>query len=107
MTITATQVLEMLSKAEKLGIYYEIVEDNQIQFTVYWFADEYKDYSYERVAISNKIDTFSRSYWGFDTWMSMLDERLEQKEEEELKEQKRQEVLARLTNEEKELLGVK
>ena len=38
-----------------------------------------------------------------DTFVSML----KQKEEEKLKAQKRQELLARLTNEEKELLGVK
>ena len=38
-----------------------------------------------------------------DTFVDML----KQKEEEKLKAQKRQELLARLTNEEKELLGVK
>jgi hypothetical protein len=111
MTITATQVLEMLSKAEKLGIHYDVCELTQghiIQFTVYWFADYYKDYSYERVAISKENDTtFDHSYWGFNTWMSMLDERLEEQEQEKIKAQKRQELLARLSDEEKELLGVK
>jgi hypothetical protein len=39
--------------------------------------------------------------------MNMLDEKLEEKRQEKIKEQKRQELLARLTSEEKELLGVK
>jgi small nuclear ribonucleoprotein (snRNP)-like protein len=111
MTITATQVLEMLSKAEKLGIHYDVYENAlwyNIQFTVDWFADEYRDYSYERVAISKENETtFSGSYWGFDTWMNMLDEKLEEKEQEKIKEEKRKELIARLSDEEKELLNLK
>ena len=111
MTITATQVLEMLSKAEKLGIHYDIDEDTRghiIQFTVGWFADEYKDYSYEKVFISKENEkTFNSYYWGFDTWMNMLDEKLEEQEQEKLKAEKRKELIARLSDEEKELLGVK
>jgi hypothetical protein len=39
--------------------------------------------------------------------MDVLDGALEEKRQEKIKEQKRQELLARLTSEEKELLGVK
>ncbi len=39
--------------------------------------------------------------------MDILDEQLEEKRQEEIKEQKRQELLARLTDFEKDLLGVK
>jgi hypothetical protein len=39
--------------------------------------------------------------------VSVLDEMLEDKRKKEIKEQKRQELIARLTDEEKELLGVK
>jgi hypothetical protein len=110
MTITASQILEMLSKAEKLGIHYKVDEDTRghtIQFTVGWFADEYKDYSYEKVFISKENEkTFSSSYWGFDTMMNILDEKLEEQEQEKIKEQKRQELIARLSDEERELLGL-
>ncbi len=37
--------------------------------------------------------------------MDVLDEKLEEKRQEEIKEQKRQELLARLTDFEKDLLG--
>lgn len=111
MTITATQVLEMLSKAEKLGIHYEIDEDTRghiIQFTVGWFVDEnsYKDYSYEKVFIhnSNESDEYD-DCWDFLTWMNMLDEKLEPKKQEKIKAEKRKELIARLSDEEKELLG--
>jgi hypothetical protein len=110
MTITASQILEMLSKAEKLGISYEVYEDKRghtIQFIVEWFADEYRSYSHEKVYISKEIDTtFSSSYWGFDTWMNMLDKKLEEQKREKLKAEERQKLIARLSNEERELLGL-
>jgi hypothetical protein len=37
----------------------------------------------------------------------MLDEKLEEKEQEKIKAEKRKELIARLSDEEKELLGVK
>ena len=43
----------------------------------------------------------------FHTMNSVLDELVQRKEEKEIKRQKRQELLSRLTDEEKELLGVK
>ena len=43
----------------------------------------------------------------FYTMNSVLDELVQRKEEKEIKRQKRQELLSRLTDEEKELLGVK
>jgi hypothetical protein len=110
MTITATQVLEMLSKAEKLDIQYEIVKETSgytIQFTDYRYVGEYKDYSYEKVYIHNSNE--SNAYnggWDFLTWMNKLDEMLEEKEQEKIKEQKRQELIARLSDEERELLGL-
>jgi nuclear transport factor 2 (NTF2) superfamily protein len=110
MTITATQVLEMLSKAEKLDIQYEIVKETwgyTLQFTDYRYVGEYKDYSYDKVYINNSNE--SNAYndgWDFLVWMNMLDEKLEEKEQEKIKEQKRQELIARLSDEERELLDL-
>jgi len=39
--------------------------------------------------------------------MDVLDEKLEEQKQKEIKEQKRQELIARLTDEEKELLNLK
>ena len=110
MTITATQVLEMLAKARQLGIHYDVYDAEEyghfIQFEVDWYGDD--GYTYEKVFInhSNESDMYYGG-WDVSIWMSMLDEKLEEQKKEELKKQKRQELLARLTTEEKELLGVK
>jgi hypothetical protein len=111
MTITATQILEMLAKAQKLGIHYDVYDSEEhghfIQFEVDWFSDEYESYSYEKVFSNLTNESYGFDGWDFLTWMNMLDEKLEEKRQEKIKEQKRQELLARLTDFEKELLGVK
>jgi hypothetical protein len=121
MEITATQVLEMLSKAKQLSIRYDVYDAEEylsihydvaeeygyfIQFEVNWFSDEYKDYSYEKVFINNSNESVGYGGWDFLTWMNMLDEKLEQKKQEKIKAEKRKEVLAKLTDEERELLGL-
>ena len=113
MTITATQVLEMLAKARQLGIHYDVYDAEEyghfIQFEVDWYGDEFCSYTYEKVFVnhSNENGWDSSSGWDFLTWMSMLDEKLEEQKQEELKKQKRKELIDRLTPEEKELLDVK
>lgn len=111
MIITATQILEMLSKADKLGVDYDVYDAEEyghfVQFEVDWFADEVCSYSYEKVFINLTNESDGYSGWDFFSWMNMLDEKLEEQQQKELKEQKRRELIARLTDEEKELLGVK
>jgi hypothetical protein len=111
MTITATQILEMLEKARRLGINYEVYEDPDynsyfIEFVVTWYADEYGGCSYEKVFVSK--DNVSDGYGGWDVfnWNRMLNEKLKQKEQKELKEEKRKALIARLTPEERELLEI-
>jgi hypothetical protein len=111
MTITATQILEMLEKARRLGLNYEVYEDPEynshfIEFTVNWYADEIGGWSYEKVFVSK--DNVSDGYGGWDvlTWNNMLDEKLKQKEQKELKEEKRKALIASLTLEQRELLEI-
>jgi hypothetical protein len=62
----------------------------------------------EKVVITQKGESnWNKGCYSFDTMMDILDEQLEEKRQEKIKEQKRQELLARLTDEEKKLLGVK
>ena len=110
MTITATQVLELLTKATKLHIHYSVYEDDGehfIQFEVDWYAGDYSTYSYEKVHISNQNESRWGVCWNFDTFMTQLDEKLEEERQEEIKAEKRKELIAKLTDEEMELLGFK
>jgi hypothetical protein len=62
----------------------------------------------EKVVITQKGESdWNKGNYCFDAMMDVLDEKLEEQLQEKIKERKRQELIARLTDEEKELLGVK
>jgi hypothetical protein len=115
MTITATQVLEMLTKARKLGICYDVYEGEDyghfIQFEVNWFSDERHSSSYEKVYINSKNESAGYGIYGYDwefeAFMNNLDDKLKEEEQKEIKAKKRKELIASLTEEQRELLGVK
>lgn len=109
MTITATQVLQLLAKATKLHIHYNVYEDDGehfIQFEVNWYADEHNGFSYEKVHISKENESRWGVCWDFDSFMKQLDEKLEEREQKELKEEKRKALIASLTPEQRELLEI-
>jgi hypothetical protein len=111
MIITATQVLEMLTKARKLGINYDVYEDDDghlIQFIVCWYSDDLHSSSHEKVFINrkNESDWYSGD-WSFESFMDQLDNKLKEQEQENIKREKRKELIASLTEEQRELLGVK
>jgi cytochrome P450 len=107
MTIKATELLKLFSKAKQLDLSVEVREDDgDYVVRIYeMFRPENFD---EKVVISqNGESNWNKGSYGFDAMMDWFDVMLEEKRQEEIKEQKRQELLARLTDEEKELLGVK
>jgi hypothetical protein len=111
MTITATQVLEMLEKATRLhidfGVYPAREGGHFIQFEVGWYADEHSVFSYEKVFINSQNELDGNTYgWEFNAFMSMLNESLKEEEEEKIKQVKRKELIESLTPEQRELLGV-
>lgn len=114
MSITATQILEMLSKATDLDINYSVTyntlfDSHFIKFRINWYEDRSgrKHTTYETLIITKKNESNSNlGDWDFYDFMSVLDKKLEEKNQEKIKEQQRQQVLAKLTPEERELLGV-
>jgi hypothetical protein len=107
MTIKATELLKLFSKAEKLQLNVAVREDDgDYVIRIYeMFRPENFD---EKVVITQKGESdWDKGDYSFDCMMDILDEQLEEKRQEEIKEQKRQELLARLTDFEKDLLGVK
>lgn len=110
--ITSTELLNFLCKAHKLCIFNIIFrqtdEGYKITLRHDWHGDGNKNYKQ-----SIFIDKEGESTWDngvdydFYAMNDILDEMLEEEEQKKIKAQKRQELIARLTDEEKELLGVK
>ena len=108
MTIKVTELLKLLSKAEKLDLTAGVCEDKDGDYVIRIFAMFSPKNFDEKVVITQKGESdWNKGNYCFDAMMDVLDEMLEEKLQEEIKEQKRQELIARLTDEEKELLGVK
>ena len=116
-TITTTQLLEFLEKAQKVSSHVTVNKVSK------YIDGEYVDYFYEisvnsdwdennhfytqntSITTEGKSNPFDADY-EFYKMNSMLDYLVEKEEEREMKRKKRQELLSRLTDEEKELLGV-
>lgn len=108
MTIKTTELLDLLSKATQLGLSYEVKENKDVDYKIRFFELYTNNFSETTFITKEGV-----SDWGHSSCvcveylMETFDSMLKQKEEEKLKEQKRQELLDRLTDEEKDLLGVK
>ncbi len=104
--IKTTDLLDLLAYAGELDLSTFVRKDEEGNY-VLKFYELYTNNFDERIIITKEGEndwnkgTCSCEYL-MDTFVDML----KQKEEEKLKEQKRQEVLTRLTDEELELLGV-
>ncbi len=108
MTIKATEFLKLFTKAEKLDLSVEVCEDKDGDYVVRIYEMFRSEGFDEKMFITQKGESdWNKASYTIDGMMDVLDEMLEEKRQEEIKEQKRQELLARLTDEEKELLGVK
>ncbi len=108
MTIKATELLKLFSKAKQLGLSVEVREDKDGDYVVRIYEMFRPENFDETVFINQQGETnWDKRCYSFDYMMDVLDEQLEEKRQEKIKEQKRQELLARLTDEEKELLNLK
>jgi hypothetical protein len=107
MTIQATELLQLFTKANKLQLSVEFREDKDGDYVIKIFKLFENQFEPYEVIITQKGESnWCKGDYHFDTMMSILDEMLEEKRQEQIKEQKRKELIARLTDEEKELLGL-
>jgi hypothetical protein len=107
--ITATELLEFLTKAQRVSsaeITF-IQLDGGYYITLYGDWHDDNNYSRQSVFINNEGEsTWEKGDYEFDEMSTILDEMVERQKQEEIKEQKRRELIARLTDEEKELLNL-
>jgi len=108
MTIKTTELLKLFSKAKQLGFSVEVLEDKDGDYVIHIYEMFRSENFDEKAVITQKGGSdWNKGDYCFDAMMDVLDEKLEEKRQEKIKEQKRQELLARLTDFEKDLLGVK
>ena len=107
MIIKTTDLLELLAYAGELDLSIFVKQDKDGDY-VLKFYELYTNNFEEHTTITTEGENdWCVSGCSFDYLMDTFVDMLKQKEEEKLKEQKRQELIARLTDEEKELLGLK
>ena len=111
--ITTTQLLDFLAKAHKVSPDVKVVRGfnkgkNGYKITVLadWYNDDHFDETRTFVTNDGTYE-YNQSYTCFFEVDSDLNHLVKEEEEREIKRKKRQELLSRLTDEEKELLGVK
>ena len=107
MSIKATELLKLFTKAKQLDLSVEVREDDG-DYVIRIF-EMFRPEGFDKtVFITQDGKTnWDRGIYSFDYMMDVLDGMLEEKEQEKIKAEKRKELIARLTDEEKELLGVK
>ena len=107
--ITTTQLLDFLAKAGKVSTYVNVTKEDEgykITALADWYSDDH--FAEQSTFITDEgKNKYKYGYEGFYSMDSDLNHLVKEEEEREIKRKKRQELLSRLTDEEKELLGVK
>ena len=107
MTMKTTNLLELFAKAGQLDLSIFVKEDEEGDYIVK-FYELYTNNFAETLVIDKEGESdFYSGGHTFVDMMGILDGMLREKEQEKIKAEKRKEVLAKLTDEERELLGVK
>ena len=107
--ITSTELLNFLCKAHKLSVNPRIIQNDagyKINLYYDWY-DEGRSHSYEVFITNEGESTWNTGDYDFYTMDRILDEKLEEEEQKKIKAQKRKELIARMSDEDKELLGLK
>ena len=108
--ITATELLDFLTKAQEVSGVGATFLQNDEGYYITLYCDWYDDgmYHKQNIFINNENEsTWEKGDYDFYTMNNILDEMVKRELQKEIKARKRQELIARLTDEEKDLLGVK
>ena len=107
--VTTVDLLEFITKAQKVSPDVNVRKvDDGYNISIYCDWDDNDDFYTKSTFISNKgkSEVLRLNSIEFYTMSCLIDYEIEKEEERENKQQRRQELLSRLSDEEKELLGV-
>jgi predicted DNA binding protein len=106
MTVSTTELLELLAKAGELDLSIFVREDEDGDYIVKFYELYTNNFEEHTTITTEGENDWCVSGCSFDYLMDTFVDMLSGKEQEKIKEQKRKEVLNKLTDEELELLGV-
>ena len=107
--VATVHLLEFIAKAQKISPDVNVKKvDDGYNISIYCDWDDNDDFYTKSTFISNKgkSEVLRLNSIEFYTMSCLIDYEIEKEEERENKQQRRQEVLSRLSDEEKELFGV-
>jgi len=107
--ITATELLDFLTKAQKLSILDITFRQTDEGYSITMRDDWHDDSNWynKTVFITNEGESiWDKGDYPFEIMNEILDQKLEEQKQKEIKAQKRQELIESLTPEQRELLGV-
>lgn len=106
--ITAAEILSLICKAQRIGANPTIIQNDdgyKLDFHYDWHNSD--RYSRKEVFITNEGEsTWQRGEYDFWTMDSILDEKLNEQLQREIKAKKRKELIESLTPEQRELLDL-
>ena len=107
MKVTTTQLLDFFTKVETISAPPQVFKiDGGYQVIVdYAWTGNARFYPESFIITDEGVSKEGRNY-DFESMNELINQFVKEEEEREIKRQKRQEVLSRLTAEEKELLGL-
>ena len=106
MTIKITDLLELLTYAGELDLSIFVKQNKDGDYIVKFYELYTNDFDGRVVITEEGESDWNKGTHSFDSMMDTFVDMLSNKKEEKLKAQKRQEVLAKLTDEELKLLGI-
>jgi len=107
--ITATELLDFLTKAQQLSVCGAVFRQTDEGYKITLYCDWHDDGNNYKQSVF--IDNEGESIWDkgdypFEIMNEILDQKLEEQKQKEIKAQKRKELIESLTPEQRELLGV-
>jgi hypothetical protein len=103
MNINVIYLLKLFTKVSQLDLNNEVKENTDGNYLLHIRDFDIFD---EEIIITQEGNWDWDNSRDYDTLMCDLDDRLEEKRQKKIKEEKRKELIAKLTPEEKELLGL-
>ena len=107
MTIQSTELLQLLTTATKLRMSYKVCEDEDGDYVISFNEVFTNSYDTEKVIITKSgASTWDKGHWRLESMLIYFNKRLEEQEQERIKKEKRKELIATFTQEQRDLLGL-
>jgi hypothetical protein len=107
MTVQTTELLQLLTTATKLRIFYKVCEDGDGDYVISFNEVFTDNYDTEDLIITQSGESnWDKGDYDFKGMMSVFNKMLEEQEQERIKKEKRKELIATFTQEQRDLLGL-